>query len=50
MADTKEENKVNDTNANAKNDGNAKAKKTHSKIDLKHMFNSKHNNKNNKKE
>lgn len=44
MTDTKE-NKVNGTNANAKTEDNAKAKKTHSKIDLKNMFKSKHNSK-----
>lgn len=49
MTDTKEENKVNDVDANANADKNANAKKTHSKIDLKNMFKSKHN-KNDKKE
>lgn len=51
MTDTKE-NKVEDTNANAnaKTENNTKAKKTHSKVDLKNMFKSKHNNKNNKKD
>lgn len=49
MTDTKEETKVNE-NATHDEAKQAKAKKTHSKVDLKNMFKSKHNSKNMKKD